>query len=140
MAHNSRQMLSGPMSALGQKQTFAAQKVMSALPLTATESGHCANGQICFTPDSGRLRGTPSCLLWAKSGHRTASFRTVRAGSLDAGTFNVECLGGRRPTISSNPSTRPLTMVRSPAASRRRVCEQIDTGRGDKHPRGWHRT
>jgi hypothetical protein len=37
---------------LGQKQTFAMQKGMSALP-----------------PESGSVRRKPSCLLWAKSEH-----------------------------------------------------------------------
>jgi hypothetical protein len=42
-----------PMSALGHKQTFAVQNVMSA-----------------FTPNSGHLRRTSLCPLCANSGHR----------------------------------------------------------------------
>ena len=44
------------MSALGQKQTFAAQKVMSALPPKADMCG--ATGDVRFVPeaDIGRLR------------------------------------------------------------------------------------
>jgi hypothetical protein len=41
------------MSALGQKQTFASQKAMSALPNSDRESGFPANGHVCFTPESG---------------------------------------------------------------------------------------
>jgi len=41
------------MSALGQKQTFALQQVMSALP-----------------PKAGHVRCNWRCLLWANSGHR----------------------------------------------------------------------
>jgi hypothetical protein len=42
------------MSALGQKQTFAPQKAMSALPPIATEKADMCQW---------------SCQLWAKSGH-----------------------------------------------------------------------
>src|SRR5215475_9662924 len=28
-----------------------------------------ANGHVCFTPESGHVQCTSSCLLWAKSGH-----------------------------------------------------------------------
>ena len=40
------------MSALGQKQTFAVQQVMSALPLLATAKADVcgANRQVCFGP------------------------------------------------------------------------------------------
>jgi hypothetical protein len=43
------------MSALGQKQTFAAQEAMSALPPIATIKADMrhANGHACFTPESG---------------------------------------------------------------------------------------
>ena len=42
------------MSALGQKRTFAPQKAMSALPPIATAKGISAQGDVCFTPESGQ--------------------------------------------------------------------------------------
>ena len=48
MAHNQLRTLICPMSALGQKQTFAPQKVMSALPrkqTCAVQLGMSAKGQ-----------------------------------------------------------------------------------------------
>src|SRR5262245_33243848 len=44
----------GGMSALGQKQTFAAP------------------AHVCFTPESRHVQCNGSCLLWAKSGHRSS--------------------------------------------------------------------
>jgi len=41
------------MSALGQKQTFAPQKAMSALASIATAKADSANGHVRFTPESG---------------------------------------------------------------------------------------
>jgi hypothetical protein len=38
------------MSALGQKQTFAVQNVMSALPPIATAKADFRQGHVCFTP------------------------------------------------------------------------------------------
>src|SRR5215831_17214434 len=53
------------MSALGQKQTYAVQNVMSALPLIATAKADSPNGHACFTPKSGHVRcksrGTTNC-------------------------------------------------------------------------------
>jgi hypothetical protein len=57
------------MSALGQKQTCAPQNVMSALPPIATAKATCRDGDICFTPESGHVQRTSSCLLWANGGH-----------------------------------------------------------------------
>src|SRR5215468_8242103 len=58
------------MSALGQKQTCAARNDMSASPPIATAKATSANRHVCFTPKSGHVQRTSSCLLWAKSGHR----------------------------------------------------------------------
>jgi len=65
------------MSASGQKQTYAVQQVMSALPPIAT-----AKGRVCFTPESGHVRCNSPCPLWANSGHW--SRRVVLSGALDA--------------------------------------------------------
>src|SRR5262245_55492635 len=40
-------------------------------PNSDRESGHVANGHVCFTPESGHVRCTSRCLLRAKSGHPT---------------------------------------------------------------------
>jgi hypothetical protein len=60
------------MSALGHKRTFAAQNRMSALPLIATAKADIcvSNRHVRFTPESGHVRCTSPCPLWAKSGHR----------------------------------------------------------------------
>src|SRR5215510_12569638 len=58
------------MSALGQKQTYAVQNVMSALPQKRPQKQTSANGHVCFTPESGHVRCNWQCRLWAKSGHR----------------------------------------------------------------------
>ena len=58
------------MSALGQKQTYAVQKGMSALPPIATEKADMPQMVMsALHPESGHVRCTTSCLLWAKSGH-----------------------------------------------------------------------
>src|SRR5262245_5984476 len=57
------------MSALGQKQTFASQQAMSALPPIATAKADIATGHVCFTPKSGYVRCRHQCLLRANSGH-----------------------------------------------------------------------
>src|SRR5262252_9865763 len=68
------------MSPMGQKRTRAAQEGMSAYPQKRQRKRNSANGHVCFTPESGHVRCNSSCLLWAKSGHRTASFdHLVRA-------------------------------------------------------------
>ena len=55
-------------SALGQKQTCAVQQPMSALLSTATAK-RFAKGHVRFTPESGHVQCTSSCLLCANSGH-----------------------------------------------------------------------
>jgi hypothetical protein len=57
------------MSALGQKRTYAAQQVMSALPPIATAKANFPHGHVCFTPESGHVRCNYGCPLWANSGH-----------------------------------------------------------------------
>jgi hypothetical protein len=57
------------MSALGQKRTYAAQQVMSALPPIATAKADSRKRSARFTPKGGHVRCTSSCLLWANSGH-----------------------------------------------------------------------
>jgi hypothetical protein len=57
-----------PMSALGQKQTFAVQNRMSALPPIATAKADIRPGHVCFTPESGHARCNSSCQR-AISGH-----------------------------------------------------------------------
>ena len=44
------------MSALGQKQTYALQKAMSALPPIATAKADSRKRSVCFTPESGHVR------------------------------------------------------------------------------------
>ena len=53
------------MSALGQKQTYAAHKLMSALPPIATTKADSANDHVCFTPESGLMQCNSQCLLRA---------------------------------------------------------------------------
>src|SRR5262249_42788391 len=57
------------MSALGQKQTYAAHKVMSALPPIATAKADSRKGSCLLHPRK-RTCATSPCLLWAISGHR----------------------------------------------------------------------
>jgi hypothetical protein len=59
------------MSALGQKQTFAVHKGMSALRPIATAKAdmYPVNGHVRFTPESGHVRCKSLCPLWANSGH-----------------------------------------------------------------------
>src|SRR5262245_41450185 len=57
------------MSALGQKQTCASQKAMSALPRIATAKANSRESHVCFTPESGHVRRTCPCPLRAKSRH-----------------------------------------------------------------------
>ena len=45
-------------------------------PHSDHESGTCANGHVRFTLNSGHVRCTGSCLLWANSGH--SSWRAIR--------------------------------------------------------------
>ena len=63
------------MSALGQKQTYAPQQVMSALPPIATQkSRHAEIGHVRFTPQSGHVQCDGLCRLWANSGHCQRDF------------------------------------------------------------------
>ena len=65
--------MSKPMSALGQKRTYAAHKTMSALHPIATAKADFRASHVRFTPESGHVRCTSSYLLWANSGlmHRS---------------------------------------------------------------------
>ena len=57
-------------SALGQKQTCASQKAMSALPPNSDrESGHAPMVMSALPPKSGHVQCDSPCLLWANSGH-----------------------------------------------------------------------
>src|SRR5262249_1849945 len=67
---NGHSVVAAPlMSALGQKQTCASQKAMSALPRIATAKANSRKSHVCFTPESGHVRRTCPCPLRAKSGH-----------------------------------------------------------------------
>jgi len=57
------------MSALGHKRTCAAQNGMSALAPIGPRKRIPAKGHVRFTPESGHVRRTRPCLLWANSGH-----------------------------------------------------------------------
>src|SRR5262245_20053907 len=58
-----------PMSALGQKQTFAPQKAMSALPPIATAKAEFRKRSCPLYPRKRTCAVRKQCLLWAKSGH-----------------------------------------------------------------------
>jgi hypothetical protein len=75
------------MSALGHKQTCAPQHVMSALPPIATAKADMPHGDVCFTPESGHVQCTSSCLLWAKSGHRPCQLTRQKAPASKPGLF-----------------------------------------------------
>src|SRR5262249_18877505 len=47
-------------------------------PDSDRESGPLTNGHVCFTPESGHVRCTGRCLLWANSGHQVHC--TIRTG------------------------------------------------------------
>jgi len=55
------------MSALGQKQTHAVQQRMSALPPIATAKADIRKRSCLLSPESGHVRCTSECPLWAKS-------------------------------------------------------------------------
>jgi hypothetical protein len=77
------------MSALGQKQTCTAHKLMSALAPIATAIADSVKGHVCFTPESGHVQCTRPCLLWARSGHLL----------LDTSSASASTVGGTvRPT------------------------------------------
>jgi len=54
----------------------AAKSDVRFTPDSDHESGTCANGHVRFTFNSGHVRCTGSCLLWANSGH--SSWRAIR--------------------------------------------------------------
>ena len=72
------------MSALGQKQTPALQKGVSALPPIATEKADI-RAHVCFTPESGHVRCTSSCPLRANSGHRPYSIISSASNCIELG-------------------------------------------------------
>ena len=55
------------MSALGQKQTFAPQNGMSALPPEATAKADLRH--VCFTPESRHVQRNSVCPHWVMSRH-----------------------------------------------------------------------
>ena len=55
------------MSALGHKRTCAMQEAMSALHPIATTKADFLKNHVRFTPESGHVQRTSSCLLWAKA-------------------------------------------------------------------------
>jgi hypothetical protein len=57
------------MSALGHKQTFALQQAMSALHPIATAKADFRKRPCLLSAESGHVRCTSLCLLWANSGH-----------------------------------------------------------------------
>src|SRR5262245_46085441 len=65
------------MSALGQKQTYAVQKAMSASTPIATAKADFRKRSCLLYPKSGHVRCTSRCLLWAKSGHQNDHKRPV---------------------------------------------------------------
>ena len=73
------------MSALGQKQTYAAQQVMSALPQLRLQKRIFALGHVRFTPESGNARCTKRY-----SGHRVYSITSSAVASSDGGTYYGE--------------------------------------------------
>jgi len=55
----------------------AAKSDVRFAPNSDRESGFPAKGHVRFTPESGRVRRKPLCLLWANSGHRSFGGRDV---------------------------------------------------------------
>jgi hypothetical protein len=53
-------------------------------PDSDRKSGHAANDHVCFTPESGRVRRKPLCLLWAKSGREAATVNLSRVVPIGA--------------------------------------------------------
>jgi len=58
-----------PMSALGQKPTYALQQAMSALHPIATAKADFRKRSCLLTLESGHVRCSLGCRLWANSGH-----------------------------------------------------------------------
>jgi len=80
------------MSALGQKQTFAPQNGMSALPPEATAKADLRH--VCFTPESGHVQRDSVCRLWARSGHSVGLLdHLVGASYKCVGHCEAKCFG-----------------------------------------------
>ena len=60
------------MSALGQKQTYAPQKAISALSLIATAKADSQKGHVRFTPESGHVRCNYRCLQRPEARHESS--------------------------------------------------------------------
>jgi hypothetical protein len=73
------------MSALGQKQTYAVQKGMSALP-----------------PIADMCSATRDCPLWAKSGHQHYSITSLARASSEGGTVRLSAWAVLRLIANSN--------------------------------------
>src|SRR5262245_12150114 len=79
------------MFALGQKQTYAVHKLMSALPPIATTKADIRKWSCPLYPESGHVRCKVRCLLRAKSGHwRTSLDHLVGAGDERPWDFEAE--------------------------------------------------
>ena len=78
------------MSALGQKQTSAPQKVhVRFTPNSGRDSGFPQKVHVRFTPKSRHVRCTSSCPLWANSGHRTVLLDDL-VGNSDYAGWNAK--------------------------------------------------
>ena len=71
------------MSALGQKQTMRRNKSCPLYSQLRLQKRIFALRHVRFTPESGHVRRTSLCLLWAKNGHRLLDhlLRGLRTGS-----------------------------------------------------------
>jgi hypothetical protein len=78
------------MSALDHRQTYAVQNGVSALLPLATAKADSAKGHVRLTPESGHVRCTSLCLLWAKSGHGRAEARTTFAVLLPVAVYLLQ--------------------------------------------------
>jgi len=120
-----------PMSALGQKQTYALQQAMSALPPIATAKADSRKGHVRFTPKSRHVHRNRRCPLWANIGH-------VKCGEYDlererTRLVNVSSVLLARPPSSSAGSILPkgllspqpfffFTSPRNPSIANRRAA------------------
>src|SRR5262249_33888277 len=68
-AYRCRDSRAAPMSALGQKHTFAPQKAMSASPRIATAKADSGKRSCLLYPKSGHVQCSTRCLLRANSRH-----------------------------------------------------------------------
>src|SRR5215472_3748046 len=91
------------MSALGQKQTCALQKAMSALPPIATAKAEFPQKSCLLYLRKRTCAVHQECLLWAKSGHRTTfySITSSARASRGGGTVRPSVLAVLRLIISS---------------------------------------